>query len=86
MPTHTRIWDNDGETFDRYTVEFLEDEDTEAFGPYYMAIGDTGNVPNGVCMHVDGVMVGDHLGREIDISEMTEPARRAVLQEERTQY
>ncbi len=70
-----RIYDNGGETFDRYTVVF-------AYGGC-LGIGDTGNVPNGFCMHVgdihDGdVVEGDHLGRRIMLAEMTPAARAAI--------
>ena len=70
-----RIYDNGGETFDRYTVVFYDGE--------CLGIGDTGNVPNGFCMHVgsihDGTVAeGDHLGRRISLDEMTGAARAAV--------
>ena len=48
----TGIWDNGGETFDRYTVRF------ELCGEvYFLGIGPTGNVPNGFCMHLDAESV-----------------------------
>jgi len=73
-----RIYDNGGETFDRYTVVFWNGE--------CLGIGDTGNVPNGFCMHVgsvyDGSVVeGEHLGSRISLAEMTPAARQAVRNE-----
>lgn len=65
------IYDNGGETFDRYTV-FHSDPDEPTIG-----IGDTGNVPNGFCMTVDAVE-GDHLGEIICLADMTEAAQKAV--------
>lgn len=77
-PLDVTIYDNGGETFDRYTVVFPDGE--------CLGIGDTGNVPNGFCMHVgsvkDGhVHLGPHLGEIIGIEDMTPPARRAVENE-----
>lgn len=69
------VYDNGGRTFDRYTAFLSDGEEGYALG-----IGDTGNVPNGFCMHVDAVR-GAHLGRVILLEEMTEPARRALLAE-----
>ena len=70
-----RIYDNGGRSFDRYTVIF---HDGDCLG-----IGDTGNVPNGFCMHVgsihDGSVVeGSHLGERITLAQMTTQARAAV--------
>lgn len=73
-----KIYDNGGETFDRYTVIFADGS--------VLGIGDTGNVPNGFCMHVGSihegsVTEGDHLGQIISLDEMTLPAQRAVCAE-----
>jgi len=76
------VWDNGGETFDRYTVAIRLPE--EHGGVYYLGIGETGNVPNGFCMHVGGpeaVMEGEHLGAVLSLDEMSEAARRAVVSE-----
>lgn len=73
-----RIYDNGGETFDRYTVVFADGS--------VLGIGDTGNVPNGFCMHVGSihegsVTEGPHLGKRIFLEEMTKPAQKAVIAE-----
>jgi hypothetical protein len=73
--TDVRVYDNGGRTFDRYTVIFDSGDDVYALG-----IGDTGNVPNGFCMTVEAVE-GPHLGREIDLEDMTPAARKAVEEE-----
>lgn len=39
------VYDNGGQTFDRYTAVFPDG--------HALAIGPTGNVPNGVCMSVE---------------------------------
>ena len=71
-----RIWDNDGRSFDRYTVElYAEDGST-----YFLGIGDTGNTPNGFCMVVDA-RPGAHLGREVGLADITPAAQRAVMSE-----
>lgn len=77
-PLPFTIWDNGGATFDRYTVIFPEGD--------ALGIGDTGNVPNGFCMHVGEVEPGPHLGEQITLAGMTEPARRAVISEWNTYY
>ena len=65
------IFDNGGRTFDRYTVLF---PDMDAF-----AIGSTGNVPNGVCMHVE--QIGQPEGVEIDFVSLPDPVQRAIQDE-----
>ncbi len=70
------VYDNGGETFDRYTVILRE------YG-YALGIGDTGNVPNGFCMSLapDEYVEGPHLGRVISVEDMTPAARKAVEDE-----
>lgn len=74
LDSQVRIYDNGGETFDRYTV-FFSDHPGNVLG-----IGDTGNVPNGYCMHVEAEE-GEHLGETITLAEMTDAARKAVENE-----
>lgn len=72
------IRDNGGRTADRYTIEILygvTDGDYE--GAYYIGAGDTGNVPNGFFMTVDGP-AGDP---EITFEELPERVQRDVLRE-----
>lgn len=56
--------------FDRYTA-FYDD------GDMALAIGETGNVPGGVCMHVTAER-GPHLGDVVPLADLPEPVRRAV--------
>lgn len=65
------VYDNGGKTADRYTV-VPKNPDWP-----WLGVGETGNVPNGFCMTVDGVE-GDHLGEIIFIAEMSPAAQRAV--------
>jgi hypothetical protein len=71
-----RIWDNNGRSFDRYTVEF-EEQGGEF---WYLGIGDTGNVPNGFCMVVEATP-GPHLGERITFNDMTLAAQKAIENE-----
>ncbi len=71
----TRVTDNGGRTFERYTAYFADGS--------ALLIGPTGNVPNGVCMWVD---TGPELGHTADTdpdatierSALPEPVRRAI--------
>jgi hypothetical protein len=72
------IRDNGGKTFDRYTIEILygvTDGDYE--GAYYIGSGDSGNVPNGFFMTVDGPSDDP----EIDFEQLPERVQRDILNE-----
>jgi len=51
-----RVWDNGGETTDRYTVVVGEDV-------YYMS--ENANMPNGVCMYGGRLDEGEPMGDEM---------------------
>jgi hypothetical protein len=65
-----RIYDNGGESFDRYTVVFQH-----GYPP--LGIGDTGNVPNGFCMTVDA-MEGPHLGERVTFDSLPTVVQKAI--------
>jgi hypothetical protein len=72
------IRDNGSRSFDRYTIEILygcTDKDYE--GSYYIGAGETGNVPNGFFMTVDGPS-DDH---EIDFEDLPSRVQADVLRE-----
>lgn len=64
-----RIYDNGGRSFDRYTVFFPEG--------YALGIGETGNVPNGFCQHVEA-LEGSHLGERITLEALPIAVQRAI--------
>lgn len=64
------VYDNGGRTFDRYTAVFADDGDALAIGP-------TGNVPNGVCMHLGySPTVSDD--ERVEFDALPEPVQRAI--------
>jgi hypothetical protein len=68
------VFDNGGQSFDRYTV-FFDDGFGTALG-----IGETGNVPNGFCQSVDA-QPGEHLGEQVPYDSLPEPVKKAVQAE-----
>lgn len=73
-----RIYDNGGETFDRYTVIYMDD-----LCPYtslYTARGMSENPshPQGFGQICEAEP-GEHLGKEIDFTDLPEPCQRMVL-------
>lgn len=72
------IRDNGGRTIDRYTIEILLDVTDSDYGDvYYIGAGDTGNVPNGFFMTVDGPSDDP----EISFDDLPERVQRDVLRE-----
>ena len=72
------IRDNGGRTMDRYTIEILvgvSDGDYEAV--YYIGASETGNVPNGFFMTVDGPSDDP----EIDFEDLPERVQSDLLRE-----
>lgn len=73
------VYDNGGETFDRYTAIFPDGE--------MLGIGETGNVPNGFCQHVGNVAdaggwpFSDPDETPVPFAELPEPVQRAIRQE-----
>lgn len=83
-----RVYDNGGRSFDRYTAIFAEQSSGAAGRPPVMdalGVGETGNVPNGFCMTVDAVE-GPHLGARVQLADIAEPARRAIVAHWREWY
>lgn len=66
-----KVYDNGGQSIDRYTAVFDDRP--------WLGVGETGNVPNGFCMTVEGVE-GPHLGTLVSITDLPEAARRAITQ------
>lgn len=71
------IYDNGGETFDRYRVQF----DIEWMDEGELLVGPTGNVPNGVCMWAEGVYPQRGHEVEVDALDVPAPVRRAIKNE-----
>jgi hypothetical protein len=76
----TEVSDNQGATFDRYTVEFEFDYDGSR-EIYALAIGPTGNAPNGVCMTLDPWMGFDSDETMVDKRDLPKPVRSAIANE-----
>jgi hypothetical protein len=72
------IRDNGGRTIDRYTIEILVGvADGDYADVYYIGAGETGNVPNGFFMTVDGPSDDP----EIDWDDLPERVRHDLLRE-----
>lgn len=74
-----RCYDNGGETFDRYTVVYL---DQPEYAGMFTALGMSENPfhPQGFCQHTMA-MDGGHLGKRILFRDLPDDCRKAVLQD-----
>lgn len=75
-----KVYDNGGETADRYTVVFLDEPDPRGPGLFAcLGMGETPFHPQGVCM--TGIaQLGRHLGRVIKFESLPPECQRAVKQ------
>ena len=62
------VWDNGGESLDRYTV-LLKDGTTQDQGAY-LAMGENPDSLQGVSQYGTGASPGKHLGKEINLKEL----------------
>lgn len=69
------IWDNGGETQDRYTIMFDESQGNGA----YLALDETPNSPQGFSQWGEGVEEGEHLGKEIDWTDLSEETQNHII-------
>ncbi len=77
-----RVFDNEGESFDRYTIVNINDhERMTPDGAIYGALGASENPfsPMGFGQHTSA-MVGEHLGKEISFDELPEDVQKFVVQ------
>jgi hypothetical protein len=65
------VWDNGGETFDRYTVIF---KDGEALG-----FSHNPTHPQGFSQYLGAVEEGGHLGEEIEVSDLPDEVRKHLI-------
>lgn len=81
-PKNIRIYDNDGQTFDRYTVVDLNQvERPSPDGTIYAALGlsrDPFN-PLGFCQHCTAIP-GKHLGRRVRFEALPDDVQQAIVQ------
>ena len=72
-----RIYDNGGESFDRYTVVFL---DRPEYGDLLecLAMSENPFHPQGFCQH-SSAMLGSHLGKCIRFDQLPADCQRAAL-------
>ena len=77
-----RIYDNGGETADRYTVVFKKQKGNGG-GPYYpyLAMSGDPNSPQGFCQHGETDVIGKHLGKRISFDDMPLACQKIVLSE-----
>lgn len=78
MKDRVRIWDNDGETCDRYTAVYITQPVEGKSGQFY-AVGMSENPyhPQGFGQHCE-CEPGDHLGTEIEFDQLPEPCQRLI--------
>jgi len=71
-----KVYDNEGKTFDRYTVVYLEIRDA---GGLYSARGMSTDPysPLGFCQ-MTSAQLGPHLGKEIEFKDLPPGCRRVV--------
>ncbi len=80
-PKDLKVYDNGGETFDRFTVVYLDEIERETKdGILYSCLGMSSDPfnPLGYAQH-SSAMIGDHLGREIPFSSMPEDCRTCAI-------
>ena len=89
-PQVVRVYDNGGESFDRYTVYFM-DRAAHGFTPeyirktgrdFYPLLGMSGDPfwPQGFCQHSDGKL-GKHNGKRIAFASLPLDCQQAVMQD-----
>jgi hypothetical protein len=81
MKNKIHCYDNNGETFDRYTVVFLDKIDGEYI---YLAMSENPANPLGFCQHGFSPRLIDepkhmHLGKRISFDDLPEDCRKQVL-------
>lgn len=82
-PRYLRIWDNGGETIDRYTVAFTGRGHGARWG---LAMSAEPEHPQGFCQHWEMARPvdeggGKHLGRRIQFADLPKPCQRVVSRE-----
>ena len=90
-PRHVRIYDNGGESVDRYTVVFTGRIPGKLAGwTFYRAMGDAPRVGSGTGVCQFGEVFGPidrprygHLGRKISFEDLPEGCRKVVLDDYR---
>lgn len=88
IPRYIRIFDNGGESFDRYTVIFtkkgiISKENRKHFGQRFMYIGMSENPfhPQGFGQHgeLENPKGGKHLGKKIKFENLPEDCKKLVI-------
>ena len=72
-----RIYDNDGRTFDRYTVVFMDLQECRKGQFRCLCMSDNPTHPQGFCEHSTAVP-GTHLGRRIKFNLLPEACQKMV--------
>lgn len=85
-PEHIRIYDNGGETYDRYTVVFTLDMSLVDGNTHYRAYSSNPYSPLGFAQWGESSTFidepnGDHLGERIEFSKLPELVQRCVRED-----
>ena len=96
-PRYVRIYDNGGETADRFTVVYTGnynnigrnsrvDRATPCPTHYYVGMSEQPTHPQGVCLHSDTFFIIDqptygHLGRKIKFADLPEACQQVVMRD-----
>lgn len=74
------VYDNGGETFDRYTAVYDSIESHRDGVPMYLCLGmsEHPSHPQGFGQH-GSCMLGDHLGKKINFHNLPKECRQAVM-------
>ena len=89
-PRYVKIYDNGGETFDRYTCVFtkksiVSKEQRRHYGTRFLYIGMSEHPfhPQGFGQHgeIEPQHIGGHLGKRIKFENLPEDCKKAVMQD-----
>ena len=72
------IYDNEGESFDRYTV-ITNKQDSDTNYTLCLALSHNPNSPQGMSLFCS-CKEGKHLGKKIEFSELSEEIQKHILQ------
>lgn len=79
-PKHIRIYDNGGQTADRYTVVYMDEPERQPGMFACLGMNAYPFHPQGIGMH-STAMPGPHLGKRIGWDALPEDCKRAVIQD-----
>ena len=86
VPRNIRVYDNDGETFDRYTVVYTGNFKGRDGQCYYVGMSEHPFHPQGFGLHGESPYVIDyptysHLGKKITFQTLPKDCQKAVIED-----